>query len=228
LRLSTKNQAGEVIDRLRKELLSTQRVLVKTQNEKDKLTSEISTKWKTAHDSQVQHEREWKAERLKLKKKIANLEQENSDLKWDNGKMKEEIKHTDKVFRELSKEHSDLEKSYKKVVKENKSNKMKVDDLTSQIAKADKLRRGRLKKVDRQLSAKEARLEIISSKTKTEIQKVLKVYKQEIQKMIGKLSEALKKVKLVMDDTEECKDAMSSLDEVNTIAGNLAWQASLS
>jgi len=227
LRLSTKNQAGEVIDRLRKELLGTQKILVKTQGEKEKLTTEISTKWKAAYDTRQQQEREWKAERFKLKKTVKNLEDENKDLKWEINKLKDELKQTDKEYRETVKKHSDLEKAYQKKNKENRMNKTKIEDLTAQLVKVDRLQRGRSKKVDKRLSAKEARLEQINSKKKSQTDKVLKGYREEIQKLVDKVTVASKQVRNVLDDCKENNDAISSLEEVNTFAGNLQWQMSL-
>jgi len=224
LRLSTKNQAGEVIDRLRKELLSTQKVLVKTQGEKEKLTSDMGAKWKAAYDTRQQQDREWKAERLKFKKTITVLEQENKDLQWDNNKLKDEIKQTDKVYRETVKKQSNLQKAYDKARKENRINKTRIEDLTSQLAKVDKLARGRSKQVDKRLSAKEARLNKINSKKKSQTDKVLKGYQQEIQKLIEKISTASTQLRKVLDDKKENNDAITSLEEVNTFAGNLAWQ----
>jgi len=227
LRLSTKNQAGEVIDRLRKELLSTQKILVKTQGEKENLTTEVSTKLKEMHDAKQQHDREWKMERMRLKKTVKNLEDENKDLKWELNKVKDELKLTDKGYQETVKKHDDLKKAHEKKKKENRMNKTKIEDLTAQLAKVDRQARGRSKQMDKRLSAKEARLEQINKTKKSHTDKVLKGYREEIQKLVERVTIASKKVRTVLDDCKENNDALSSLEEVNTFAGNLAWQMSL-
>lgn len=223
LRISAKGQDKDIVDRLRKEILDTHKALIKTQEEKDKLAYEINTKRKANQNTQKELDREFKAERLGLMKRISALEASHDEIQWENNKKQEELLEADTAFQELRQRYSSLELSYDRLIKENTFNKNKVAELGNQLEKVEKSKKTFVKRGDKRLSAKESRMDIITNRKLNQTDKVLKGYQNELKKLIEKLSTVCGSAKKVLEKREH-KDMLSSLDEVNSIAENLFWK----
>jgi len=223
LKMSARGQDKDVVDRLRKEILDTHKALMKTQEERDNLAYEISTKRKATQNTQKELDKEFRAERMSLMKKISSLETSNNEIQWENNKKKEELMEADTAFQELRQKYSSLELSFDSLIKENTFNKNKVSELGIQLEKLEKSKKTFIKRGDKRLSAKESRMDTITNRKLNQTDKVLKGYQNELKKLIEKLSGVCGSAKKVLEKKEH-KDMLVSLDEVNTIAENLFWK----
>jgi len=223
LKMSSRGQDKDVVDRLRKEILDTHKALMKTQEERDNLAYEISTKRKATQNTQKELDKEFRAERMGLMKRISALETSNNEIQWENNKKKEELMEADTAFQELRQKYSSLELSFDSLIKENTFNKNKVSELGIQLEKLEKSKKTFIKRGDKRLSAKESRMDTITNRKLNQTDKVLKGYQNELKKLIEKLSGVCGSAKKVLEKKEH-KDMLVSLDEVNTIAENLFWK----
>jgi len=223
LKMGARGQDKDVVDRLRKEILDTHKALMKTQEERDNLAYEISTKRKATQFTQKELDKEFRAERMGLMKRISALETSNNEIQWENNKKKEELMEADTAFQELRQKYSSLELSFDSLIKENTFNKNKVSELNIQLEKLEKSKKTFIKRGDKRLSAKESRMDTITNRKLNQTDKVLKGYQNELKKLIEKLSGVCGSAKKVLEKKEH-KDMLVSLDEVNTIAENLFWK----
>jgi len=223
LKMSNRGQDKDVVDRLRKEILDTHKALMKTQEERDNLAYEISTKRKATQNTQKELDKEFRAERMGLMKRISALETSNNEIQWENNKKKEELMEADTAFQELRQKYSSLELTFDSLVKENTFNKNKATELGIQLERLEKSKKTFIKRGDKRLSAKESRMDTITNRKLNQTDKVLKGYQNELKKLIEKLSGVCGNAKKVLEKKEH-KEMLGSLDEVNTIAENLFWK----
>jgi len=223
LRISTKGQGQEIVARLRKEALESHKMLKKTQEERDQLAYDISTKRKATKYTHNELEKEFKAERMGLIKKITALETRNKELEWDNEKKKEELLEADTGFQEMRQKNSTLDMSIERLSKENTSYKNKVAELTIQLEKVEKNKKSFVKRGDKRLSAMESRMDLRTSRKLNQTDKVLKGYQAELKKLIEMVTGVCGCAKKTLEKKQH-KDMVSSLEEVRTIAENLCWK----
>jgi len=223
LRISAKGQGQDIVARLRKEAMDSHRVLIKTQEEKDRLAYEVSSKRRANQNTHKELDKEFKAERLALMKKIADLESKNKEIQWDNEKKKEELLEADTGFQEMRQKNTALDMSVERLTKENMLYKIKVTELSNQLEKVEKTKKTFVKRTDKRLSAKESRMDMITNRKLNQTDKILKSYQAELKKLLETLSNVCGSAKKTLEKKEH-KDMLCSLDEVHTIAENLFWK----
>jgi len=223
LRIIAKGKGQEVVARLRKEALESHKMLIKTQEERDRLAYDISTKRKEIKNLHNEFEKDFKAERMGLIKKITCLETRNKELEWDNEKKKEELVEADTGFQEMRLKNSTLDMSIERLSKENMFYKNKVVELTNQLEKVEKNQKIFIKRGDKRLSAKECRMDLRTSRKLNHTDKVLKGYQAELRKLIETVATVCGCAKKTLQKYEH-KVMVSSLEEVRTIAENLCWK----